>query len=105
MSAAARPRRRGVSRQAKVRVHFTRTYLTGRAIQDNLGYLGWQKDSKEFVCIKWNAADGSELVPTTDVKKTLPYFTLPEETSHTVSLRKAVKYRTIVGAARRYRTP
>jgi hypothetical protein len=40
------------------------------------GVIWGGKKEKEMISIKWNAADGSELVPTTDIKMTLIYLTL-----------------------------
>jgi hypothetical protein len=46
---------------------FHPTYLTGRATKGTCGNLGRQKE-KEMIIHKWISSDGSELVPTTDVK-------------------------------------
>jgi hypothetical protein len=80
MSAAARPKRWGVFRQAKVRSHhglFTLSYLTGRAIKDTWSNLGEAEGKKIPDIHKWIAFDGSELVPTTDVENILTYPIIP----------------------------
>jgi hypothetical protein len=53
-------------------------YFTGRATKGTWGNLGRQKE-KEMIIHKWISTNGSELVPTSDVKinLTLPYLTLP----------------------------
>jgi hypothetical protein len=53
---------------------FHPTYLTGRATEGTWGNLGRQKE-KEMIIHKWISSDGSELVPTTDIKINLilPY--------------------------------
>jgi hypothetical protein len=48
-------------------------YLTGRAEKGTWGNLGRQK---EMISIKSIVYDGSKLVPTIDVKLTLPYLSL-----------------------------
>jgi hypothetical protein len=55
--------------------NFHPTYLTGRATKGTWGNLGRQKE-KEMIFHKWISSDGSEMVPTTDVKinLTLPYL-------------------------------
>jgi hypothetical protein len=85
MSAAARPKRWGVSHQATGREldpsrveTFHPTFLMGRAIMGTWGNLEWQKE-KEMIIHTWISFHGSELVPTTDVKINL---TLPVANLH-----------------------
>jgi hypothetical protein len=93
MSAAARPKRWGVFPQAKGREFDSSgvelsTYLTGRATKGTWGNLGRQKE-KEMKIHKWISSDGSELVPTTDVKVnlTLPYLEPKSQTSISIQVR------------------
>jgi len=48
------------------------------------------KRTKESISIIWIGSDGSELVPTTDVEKTLPYLTIEGRTGKEHGVYRAV---------------
>jgi hypothetical protein len=83
MSAAARPKRWGVSRQAKGRefdptkVEFF-TLLTWRGV---LRRIFEETKGRRIDVHKWTASDGSEFVPTTDVKMNLTLLYLKNPAS------------------------
>jgi len=74
MSAAARPKRwvchvkQKVKSSISPRGELLPYLLDGACYEGYLGQPGEAKKKKEVISVIWNASDGSDLVPTSDVK-------------------------------------
>jgi hypothetical protein len=79
MSAAARPKRWGMSRRVKShglkpnRIEIS-TLLNGLAMEDTWGNLGRQKGNGNNLHNKGIKYNGSDMIPTTDITMTSPYL-------------------------------